>query len=70
MRTYVDKRYKLTLYQDRDFGDLYDLQKDPLELNNLWNDKNYIELKLELLHKYINAELQKEVIPMPRISNA
>lgn len=70
MRTYVNERYKITVYQDRDFGDLFDLENDPDELNNLWNDEEYKDLKMELLLKYISAELSKEPISMPRIANA
>ncbi len=70
MRTYVDERYKLTVYQDRPFGDLYDLQTDPLELENLWDNPKYANLKLELYQKYVSAELSKEVVSMPRIKQA
>lgn len=70
MRTFVNDRYKLTVYQKHDFGDLYDLQTDPLELNNLWDNPEYQNLKLELLQLYIDAELEKEVVSMPRIKQA
>ncbi len=70
MRTYVDQRYKLTIYQDHDFGELFDLLKDPKELNNLWDDQAHTELKLQLFQKYANAELKKEQIKMPKITGA
>lgn len=70
LRTYIDQRYKLTVFQNQSFGDLYDLKNDPLEQNNLWNNPDYSNLKMELLQKFINAELQKEMIMMPRIANA
>mgnify|MGYP000664360750 FL=1 len=31
---------------NRDYGELYDLNKDPLERKNLWNDKDYEDAKL------------------------
>lgn len=34
-------------YIDRDYGEMYDLNKDPLERNNLWNDKDYIDAKVK-----------------------
>ncbi len=70
VRTYVDERYKITVYQDRSFGDMFDLQNDPCELHNLWDEKDYSELKNELLQKFISAELRKEIMMMPRIAHA
>lgn len=70
LKTYVDKRYKITVYYNREYGELYDLEEDPNEINNLWNDPAYSELKMELLLKYIWAELGKEPMWMPRISGA
>jgi arylsulfatase A-like enzyme len=39
MRTLLTQRHRLTLYADEPWGELYDLQEDPLELRNLWNDR-------------------------------
>jgi hypothetical protein len=36
----------------------------------LWDREEYKEVKMELLMKYIWAELGKEPMPMPRISHA
>ncbi len=33
---YYDGRYKIVLYQGHSIGELYDLQKDPGEFENLW----------------------------------
>lgn len=46
------------------------MKEDPKELNNLWDNKEYKELKSELLLKYIWAELGKEPMWMPRIKQA
>ncbi|MFJ7936394.1 sulfatase [Sporosarcina sp. NPDC096371] len=69
-KTYVDERYKITVYYQQKYGELFDLQKDPKELSNLWNHPDYQALKVELLIKYAWAELHKEQMPMPRISHA
>ncbi len=37
-RTFVTERWRLTFWLEHGFGELYDRQNDPLELNNLWND--------------------------------
>lgn len=69
-RTYVDDRYKITVYFNKEYGELYDLKNDPGEINNLWHKQEYDELKTHLLLKYIWAELGKEPMWMPRIAGA
>lgn len=70
LRTYVDERYKITVMHGQDCGLLFDLQADPEEKHNLWNDDSHAGLKQGLLLKYISAELDKERRPMPRIKQA
>ena len=70
LRTYVDDRYKITVYCNEEYGEIFDLEKDPQEINNLWNNPDYQELKTQLLMKYIWAELKKEPMWMPRIWHA
>ncbi|HBL65010.1 MAG TPA: sulfatase, partial [Achromobacter sp.] len=38
MRTLQTARYRLSVYADTDWGELYDLHEDPHELRNLWHD--------------------------------
>ncbi len=67
LRTYVDERYKITVYQNQEMGEIFDLLNDPEERKNLWSNT---ELRAELLIKYVNAELAKEPMWMPRIASA
>ncbi|WP_062108270.1 sulfatase family protein [Bacillus niameyensis] len=69
-KTYVNERYKLTVYYNQSYGELYDLENDPEEYTNLWDLPDYQTLKQELLLKYIWAELGKESMPMPRVTGA
>ncbi|WP_019536146.1 sulfatase family protein [Paenibacillus ginsengihumi] len=69
-KTYVDERYKITVYYNQTYGEIFDLQEDPHELHNLWDEPAYASLKTELLLKYAWAELGKEPMPMPRIHHA
>lgn len=69
-KTYVDERYKITIYMNQLYGELFDLEKDPKELINLWDVATSKELKMELLLKMLHAELLKEPLCMPRISVA
>ncbi|OGS18049.1 MAG: sulfatase [Elusimicrobia bacterium RIFOXYA2_FULL_40_6] len=70
LKTYADKRYKITTYFNQKYGEMFDLKKDPKELNNLWNNKKHARLKTELLMKLISAEMGKEPMWMPRIAGA
>ncbi len=70
MRSYVDERYKITVHCGQEYGELFDLQQDPGEHNNLWNNPACLALKAELLLKYTSAELLKEPMWMPRIAGA
>lgn len=69
-KTFVDNRYKITVYYNQTYGEIFDLQEDPAELHNLWSEPGCESLKSELLLKYIWAELGKEPLPMPRIHHA
>lgn len=69
-KTYVDERYKITIYYNQTYGEIFDLKSDPGEFNNLWDQEAHQDLKQELLMKYIWAELGKEPMPMPRIWGA
>jgi uncharacterized sulfatase len=70
VKTYVGKKHKITVYYNRSYGEIFDLEKDPGEVNNLWDDPNAKELKTELLLKMVHAELGKEPMWMPRLANA
>ncbi|MOA62540.1 hypothetical protein D3C78_1879910 [compost metagenome] len=66
----MDGRYKITVYYNRSYGELFDLAEDPQELHNLWDSPEHAPLKQELLLKYIWAELGKEPLWMPRVWGA
>ncbi|MFI3324993.1 MAG: sulfatase-like hydrolase/transferase [Clostridia bacterium] len=70
LRAYVDQKYKLVVMQNQTYGELYDLENDPNEVNNRFNDEDYKNIKSELMMKYIWAELEKESLFMPRIAHA
>jgi arylsulfatase A-like enzyme len=70
LKTYFDGRYKITVYYNRDYGELFDLQDDPGEVRNLWNSTQHAALKARLLLKFLHAEMGKEPMWMPRIAVA
>ncbi|MEQ8533151.1 MAG: DUF4976 domain-containing protein, partial [Imperialibacter sp.] len=64
-------RYKLIhFYHDVDTWELYDLQQDPQEMNNLIDDPKYgdvvEELKARLMEKQIELNEQPEIIDLTR----
>ena len=70
LKTYVDQRYKITTYYNREYGEVFDLETDPDEFRNLWDDPEAQGLKSELLQKLLHAEMGNEPMWMPRISGA
>lgn len=69
-KSYVDSRYKLTLYYNQDYGEMFDLQEDPGEIHNLWNDPKFDDLKAALVKKLVFAQMGCEPLWMPRVSGA
>ncbi len=63
MKTYVDARYKITVYYDREYGEIFDLEADPGEIKNLWTDHT---LRATLLEKLLAAEIAKEEVLTPQ----
>lgn len=59
VKSLVTERYTLTVYnQLHGYGDLFDRQNDPDELNNLWysNPELRLELLDKLVHEIINVQ--------------
>ncbi|MGY8697024.1 MAG: sulfatase family protein, partial [Verrucomicrobiia bacterium] len=68
---YRNDRYKLNVYHDQNLGELYDLEEDPWEFNDLWNDPEYSEIKNRLIYESFNAHVNlttnvgsKRIAPM------
>ncbi len=55
---------KLTLYHSLNTGELYDLDKDPGEVRNLWDDPNSRGMREEMLFKLVNR-MAETVDPLP-----
>lgn len=70
LRTYVDERYKLTVYRGQTYGELFDLREDPGELANRWDDPDYAAVKAEVIRRFLDAELQREPTRFARIAVA
>jgi hypothetical protein len=49
-----DGRFKVAMYHGHDVGEIYDLQEDPGEFDNLW-DRADSDLRVQLLKRHIDA---------------
>jgi arylsulfatase len=54
---YRDRRYKLIVYHGHNLGELYDLQEDPWEFDNLWDDPGSQQLRSELVYASFDAHV-------------
>ena len=70
MKSLVTERYKITTYFHQPYGELYDLENDPGEVNNLWDDPASTVLKSQLIMKLLHEEMAREPMPMPREGHA
>ncbi len=68
--THVDARYKITVYRAGAAGELFDLEADPNEVDNLWANPDFAALKSELLLRFAQSVLASERMKMPRVSHA
>ena len=54
---YRTNRYKLNVYHGNTYGELFDMEADPQELNNLWEDAAFQELKFKMLKESFDASI-------------
>lgn len=52
------RRYKIVNYMDYDEGELFDLQKDPEEYHNLWNDPDYADVRFRVMKMNFNETIR------------
>ena len=60
IKTIRGKRWKLTYYAGEEFGELYDLNADPEEFFNLWDNPEYREIRMELSKKLLDRLVDTE----------
>jgi arylsulfatase A-like enzyme len=64
-----DGRYKSVVYHGHAIGELYDLERDPGEFDNLWNDPAHRELQYDRVKYHLDAMMGTIGIGPPRFVN-
>ena len=56
-----NKDWKLVKFQDEENGQLFDLQNDPLEIDNLWFDRNTQKIKSKILDYIFDWRIESQL---------
>lgn len=66
VRTLITDRYRMSLRQGEDWGELYDLQTDPGEVENLFEDANAAATKIKLTDTMLRRMIElQDRAPLP-----
>ena len=69
LRSLVTKRYKLNYYGGENHGEIFDLEADPEERNDLWDDPSAREVRAWLMAELADEEIVTETW-LPRRSSS
>ncbi len=58
LHSLVTRRWRLTIYHDEDWGELYDLENDPDEMNNLWDEAAHRETRSEMMEMLARRQME------------
>ena len=64
---YRNRKYKIINYHQHDFGELYDLEVDPWEFDNLWNSPDQVHIKAVLMKASFDASMRILDLGPPRV---
>ena len=62
----IDDRYRLSVFHGTGWGELYDLQNDPGEFDNLWDDPAHAAIRARMTERLLLAEIEHvDRVPLP-----
>lgn len=62
----LDGRHRLSIYEGVGWGELYDVERDANEVDNLWDDQGAHRLRWELTERLARAMIElSETSPYP-----
>lgn len=62
----VDERWRLSVFDGADFGELYDLRNDPGEFENLWDSAAHADVRAGLIERLARFEVAYvDRVPLP-----
>lgn len=66
VRSLVTEGWRISIYHNASWGELYNLAEDPGEMNNLWDDPGSRAVKSAMLEQMVRKELAiADTSPMP-----
>jgi arylsulfatase A-like enzyme len=69
LRTLVTRRWRMTIVHGDPYGELYDLQSDPHEMDNLFEDGAHRRVRAELMEQLAYRQMEladRSPLPMGR----
>ncbi len=69
VRSMITQDWRITVYDDDELAEMYDLKNDPYELRNLWNDPDYRDQRAELTERMLRRSinlLDRSPLPLAR----
>jgi arylsulfatase A-like enzyme len=66
VHTLIDGRYRLSVFHGIGWGELYDLDADPGEFDNLWDDPAHAATRARMTERLLLAEIEHvDRVPLP-----
>jgi arylsulfatase A-like enzyme len=69
LASYVDDRWRLSVWHGDPQGELFDRDSDPHEMRNLWSDPGAVTIRAELMERMLRARMElMDVLPLAQRS--